>query len=318
MAVDTDVSDEVLAYMQDREDVSNIRRIINLNFNYKDEDRLLTYICDDISKLNNKDVCYKGRFPEHDNEVAVSGKFAKLNGLEIGDELELVYGDNSYKYLITGLLQTCNNSGREALLSQEAASHLIDLELVPAWYWYDLTDESGDTMSASQKILDEVSERYGEHVVSTLNFYEVMEGSMTTFKTISAMMLIIMCVISAMVITLTLYMLIKALIYHKRKYYGIYKALGYISGSLMLQTAISFMPAIILSVVVFSFFSYFIANAYMGLIMYAFGLMKCNFVIPVGGVVIIGCGMVLLSFAIAMWQAGRIKKIEAYNMLVGE
>ena len=49
-----------------------------------------------------------------------------------------------------------------------------------------------------------------------------------------------------------------------------------------------------------------------------FGLMQVNFDIPVAGVVIIGIGLVVVSFFLALMQTSRIKKIEAYNMLVAE
>ena len=151
-----------------------------------------------------------------------------------------------------------------------------------------------------------------------MNFYDVIGGSMTTFKSISTIMLILMCSISVVVIGLILYLLIKSLVYHKRKDYGIYKALGYTSGSLMLQTAMSFMPAVIASVIVFSVGSYYVANPYMSTFMRFFGLMKCNFSIPVPGVVMIGAGLAMVSFFLALLLTGRIKKIEAYNMLVEE
>ena len=76
--------------------------------------------------MNNVEVCYQGRLPEYENEIAVSGKFCDEYGYEVGDELELQYGGRSYRYLITGLVQTCNNSGKEAVLSKQAAEHIID------------------------------------------------------------------------------------------------------------------------------------------------------------------------------------------------
>ena len=76
------------------------------------------------------------------------------------------------------------------------------------------------------------------------------------------------------------------------------------------------MPTIILSVIVFSIVSYFTANTYMSFNMVSFGMMKCSFVIPVGGVVIIGIGMIILAFVFAMLQTRKIKKIEAYDMLI--
>ncbi len=319
--VDNDTRDECLDYLNSREDIKNIREIINLEFYYNDEEKLFTYIVDDASKLNNQRLCYKGRLPKYDNEVVVSGSFAKAYGFEIGDEITLDHGEESYTYLITGFIQTTNNDGREALFTYKAAEHVVDMSQIPAWYWFDLTEESSDNnknIATTGDILEEIKDMYGDHVVSTMNFYDIVGGSMTTFKDISAMMLIMMCAISVAVIGLILFLLIKALVYHKRKDYGIYKALGYTSGSLMLQTALSFMPAIILSVVVFSIVSYFAANPYMMTFMHMFGLMECDFAIPVLGVALIGAGLVAVSFALALLQTRRIKKIEAINMLVAE
>ena len=56
----------------------------------------------------------------------------------------------------------------------------------------------------------------------------------------------------------------------------------------------------------------------MSTFMRSFGLVKCDFSIPVPGVVIIGVGLAVVSFALALLQTRRIRKIEAYNMLVAE
>jgi ABC-type antimicrobial peptide transport system permease subunit len=321
VATDYDTSEDVREYLESREDVTNVREIINMDIYYNDEERLFTYIVKDPSKMKNQSICYKGRMPEYDNEVVVSGAFAKDYGFEIGDEIKLDLGDNSYYYLITGLIQTTNNNGREALLTYKAADHLIDTNSIPGWYWFDLADESDDTAEneeVTQKIVDECQDKFGEHVINTMNFYKIIGGSMTTFKGISAMMLVLMISMSVIVIALILFLLIKSLIYHKRKDYGIYKALGYTSGSLMLQTAMSFMPAVVLSIIVFSIVSYYIANPYMSTFMRLFGLMQCNFPIPIVGVILVGTGLAVISFFLALLQTRRIKKIEAYNMLVAE
>ena len=321
VAFDKETAEEGLEYLESRSDVKNIREIITMNFYYDEKESLFTYVVDDPAKMNNKNLCYEGRLPQHDNEIAVSGSFAKAYDFSVGDEIRIDFGDKSFKYLITGYIQTTNNEGREAIFTMDAADHLVDMENVPGWYWFDLTDESDDnsvTIENIDRVLEDCKEKYGEHVFNTMNFIEMIEGSMTTFKSISTMMLILMSAISVVVIALILFLLIKSLVYHKRKDYGIYKALGYTSGSLMLQTALSFMPAVIASIIVFSIGSYFGANPYMSTFMRAFGLMKCDFDIPVGGVVIIGAGLAAVSFVLALIQTRRIKKIEAYNMLVAE
>jgi len=310
VGTDEATGDELRNYLEQREDVRNIRKMIQNTLLYNGEDSLFTYVFEDVSQMNNKNVCYKGRIPEYDNEIAISGKFAEDYGFEIGDEITLEYGDKSHTYLITGFVQSCNNSGREALMSEAAMKPLCDINDIGVAFWYDCDDKE-----ASQAIIDGCSEKFGDKLFTTINFYEVMDGGMTTFKAISAIMLTLMCGIAAVVIMLILFLFIKALLYNKKRDYGIYKAIGFTSKDLIIQTALSFMPTIILSVIVFLVVSYFVANPYMQTIMVAFGLMKCNFVIPIGGMVLIGVGYVLFSFLFAIYQARRIRKIEAYDML---
>ena len=318
---DVDSKEEIRSYLEDRSDIKNVREIISINFYYNEEAILYTYVVEDPAKMNNQNVCYKGRLPQYDNEIAISGAFARDYGFEIGDEIEMDYGDNSYTYLVTGYIQTLNNAGREALVTYDGANHIVETEMIPGWFWFDLTDESDDNKvneEEVERIIDECKDKYDGHILSTMNFFEIMNGSMTTFQSISTMMLVIMCTVSVVVIGLILYLLIKSLIYHKRKDYGIYKALGYTSGSLMLQTALSFMPSVIASVSIFSVVWYYLANPYMSTFMGMFGLVKCTFDIPISGVVMIAIGFAVISFLLALVQTRRIKKIEAYNMLVAE
>lgn len=313
LAVDPEAEDDAREYLEGLSSVSNIRSLINVSFAYSDEDSLWTNIFDDIEKMNNKDVCYKGRLPKYDNEVAVSGKFAKEYGYEIGDEIELGYGEKTYRYLLTGLIQTCNNYGREAVMNMDAAEHIYDVEGTVSWLWFDCKDRE-----TSDEILDGYAERNGEHIQTSMNFFEVLEGNMTTFRGISTLMLVLIVSVSAAIIILVMYLFIKALVYNKRKDYGIYKALGYTSKSLMIQTALSFMPSVIVSILVFSVVSYYLANPYMSLVMGMFGLMKCSFSIPIGGVVIVGIGMAVLAFAFALINSGKIKNIEPVKLITAE
>ena len=46
--------------------------------------------------------------------------------------------------------------------------------------------------------------------------------------------------------------------------------------------------------------------------------MKCDFAIPVPGVIAIAAGLTVVSFFLALTQTRRIRKIEAYDMLVAE
>ena len=54
----------------------------------------------------------------------------------------------------------------------------------------------------------------------------------------------------------------------------------------------------------------------MNLIMVNFGIMKCNFPIPILGIIIIAIFMILISFVFAIFESRRIKKIEPYSLIV--
>lgn len=313
VVADYESKEEVYDYLNSRSDLENVRNITNLYLYYGEEDKLWAYILDDVNSLKNKNVVYEGRFPVYDNEVAISGKFAKEYGFATGDEIKLTYGEESYRYVISGLIQTTNNEGKEAFLSTKAAEHMIDFTYMPASYNFDCEDKE-----TAQVIIDDTVEEYGDHILGSVNFWEVIEGSMTTFKSIAALMMYLVCAISAAVILLVLFLLIKSFLYSKRRDFGISKAIGYTSGNLILQTAVSFMPPIILSVIVFTIGSYFAANPYMNLMMSSFGIVKADFKIPFAGVVIIGLGIIAVSFLFAIFEARRIKKIEAYKILVAE
>lgn len=312
---DSETKEEAKKYLEERNDTSNIRRMVTLYLTYNNEDRLVTWVFDDVNKMNNKEIVYDGRLPKYENEIALSGKFAKDYGFHVGDEIKLDYGKQSHTYIITGFIQTLNNYGREAVMNESAANYLTDLTNASVTLWFDSKDSNA---SSSQVILDDVTQRYGEHVLSSLNFFKILKGHLTIFKSITSLMMLLIYGISAIVIVLVLYLLVKSLIYKKRKEYGIYKALGYTSTNLIFQTTLSFMPPIISSVILFSIVSYYIANPYLNIMLSTFGVMRSSFVIPVTGVVVIGIGMIVLSFIFTLLQVRKIKKIEAYQMLIGE
>ena len=314
-AFDHETADDARKFLEKQDGVTNVRNMIMVYFYYGEEDKLMTYVIDDLSALNNVNVCFEGRLPIYDNEIAVSGKFASAYGFNVGDTISMKYGDESFDYLITGFIQTTNNGGKEAYMSYDAASRITDLSNAPAYYYFDTDTETEEEVD---RILNNCEDEYGEHMISKMNFYGIIAGSLTTFKSVATTMLISMCVISVLVILLVMFLLVKALILNKRRDFGVFKAIGFTSDNLVLQTALSFMPAIILAVILSSVLSYHYANRFMNLVMSSFGIIKSNFFIPVQGVILIAIAMIVISFLLAVFESRKIKRIEAYNMLISE
>lgn len=282
-------------------------------YDIHDEDyaKFNTFILQDPSKINNKDNCYEGRYPKHDNEVAVSGKYASTKNLKIGDEVKFHVGDKEYSYLITGFIQSTNNNGREALLLYEGARHIMDIDSINPIYYFD------SNIKAS-KIIKKYNNKYKDKIVTTLDFEELKEGQMDTFINVANLMVVVMSIISGCIIILVLYLLMKTLIYNRRYEYGVLKALGYRSKDLIIQNVLSFLPTIVVATLIGTIVSYYITNPYIGLMMRPFGIMKCTMVIPLDLLIITVLFIIGISTIAAILMSLKIRKIEACDLLRGE
>lgn len=308
---DTEVKDELYDYLKNREDITNVKFMVIFSVVDGNDIDLALYLTDDINKLNNKKVCYKGRLPKYDNEIIVSGKYAKDYNYNIGDKITVNYGGNAYDYLITGLCQTTNNGGREALLSTEAFSHLRSVEEFPGYYWF-------DTTSDIDSVLDDIKVKFGDHITSTMNLNDAISGSMSIFVVISWAMVGIILTMTVVVVLVVLYLLMKNLIHNKRYEFGILKSIGYTSRDLIIQNALSFMPSISLGVILSCIISSAIANPYLTMIMSMFGIMQSSFTIPAGLNVVLAIFEIGISFLFAVILSRKIKYLEPYKLLIEE
>lgn len=308
---DKDLNKDIYNYMSSIEGVKNVRAVTSFTLK-NDDNTLYSYILDDADKLYNKDVCYKGRLPKYDNEIAISGKYGSTYKYNIGDEIIINKGEKKAKYLVTGYIQSFNNMGQEAVLLETGITRLINNGFNKQYY-YDVED--GYKVDDINK---NIQDKFGDRITSTANIEKIMKASIATFVTISNIMVIFIMTVSFIVILLILYLLMKTFIGKKRKDYGILKATGYTSRNIIFQNAISFMPSIVLSVIISSIVSYFIANPYLETITKSFGVMKLTFDVPIDLMIIMGIGFIVISYLITLFLSLKLRKIEPYNLLKDE
>ena len=75
-------------------------------------------VSDDFSRIETIQV-YEGTFPQHDNEIVITGTMAKNLNKTIGDTVSVSYLGVSADYIICGFTQTLNNLGRLGVMSLE-------------------------------------------------------------------------------------------------------------------------------------------------------------------------------------------------------
>lgn len=311
IGIDNDKAEELKNDLKNDKDITKYKYVGAYEIQDTDLERFQTYIMEKPELLNNKENCYKGKYPKYDNEIAISGKYASENNYELGDEIEFHVGDQKRKYILTGFIQSTNNAGREALLTYDGATKIIDKDSIVSSYYFD------SKVSAS-KVIKRYKDKYNKSVIATVDFEELIESQMDTFINVANLMVIIMSIISGCIILLVLYLLMKTLIYNRRYEYGILKAVGYKSKDLIIQNVLSFMPTIIIGTLIGTVISYYATNPYIGMMMRSFGIMKCNMVLPMDLMIITVVFIIGTSLIGTILMSLKIRKIEPHKLLIGE
>lgn len=272
---------------------------------------LLATMCDDFSKINNQDVVFKGRAPKFDNEIVIAAKYAKEQGLGIGDEMCIIAGGNKGKYIISGFTQISNQLGKDCLLTREGYERIGELQNVS--YYLNLGEDVD-----IEKFNDEVKKEFGNEVNTAMNVRATVKGGASVYISIMTIIVAGVLVMSVVVIAFVLYLLVRTMLNRKKQDYGVLKAFGFTTGQLVLQTAFSFMPAVVISTVVGIIGNCMIVNPLIALFLSGVGVVKCSFAIPAGLVAASGAGLVLFAFAISCLLSLRIRKIAPKELLLGD
>ncbi len=283
----------------------------SLNVSHVGGVELMATLSDDFSNVNNQAVVFEGRFPKYDNEIAVAAKYAREKGLKVGNEIEITANGKTEKYLISGLTQITNNLGRDCLLTRKGYERLGYLQ--NATYYINLT-ENTDVDAFNQ----EIKTLFNGNINAVINVLATVEGAGGVYVNLMTIIVIAILALSLIIISFVLYLLVRTILNNKLRDYGIMKALGFTTRQLILQTALSFMPAIIISTVVGMIVSCLVINPLISLFLSSIGIVKCTFVLPVVFCVIAGVGLVLFAFAFACLLSLKVKKIAPRALLTNE
>lgn len=271
---------------------------------------LAASVIDDCSKLNNQSICYEGRCPIYSNEVAIGGKYARERGIEIGQEISLSAGGTQATFLVCGLSQVSNNLGEDCMLTREGYERMTALSSI--YYYVDLKE--GVDIDAFN---EEITQTLGG-ILDTQNYDALLISVSQVYWNVITSIAIAILILSVFIIAFVLYLLVRTLIGNKKHDYGILKALGYTTGQLILQTALSFLPVLLLSVTVGLIASALLINPLIALLLSGVGVVKCTFTLPIGLITAAGIALVLFAFAFTCLLSLKIRKIAPRALLVNE
>lgn len=309
--ISTEIEKDFIQELEKDERVQKIYLYHSAEVRHVDGMALMATISEDFKDVNNQNVCFEGRFPRYSNEMAVAAKYAREQDLKIGDEIALTADGKEARYLISGFTQISNNLGKDCLLTRSGYERMGKLQ--DASYYINVTDGVDiDTFN------EDISRKFGNAVYMSINILSVMNGTATVYVTLMKIIVIAVLVLSMLIITFVLYLLVRTMLNRKKRDYGILKALGFTTGQLILQTALSFMPAVMLSTCLGIAGSALIINPLTALFLSGIGIVKCTFTVPVVFITAAGIGLILFAFAAACLLSLRIRKITPRALLAGE
>lgn len=302
------------AFLREMERDSRVEKVYlynSLRVSHVGGAELMSTICGDFSEANNQDVVFMGRFPKYGNEMALAAKYAREKGFKIGDEIEIAANGKQESYLICGFTQISNNLGRDCLFTREGYERLGTL--TSASYYLNLTP--GTDIDAFNL---EVEEKFADRVNALINIDATVEASAGIYVSLMTIIVLAILALSAVIVVFVLYLLVRTMMNNKKRDYGIMKALGFTTGQLILQTALSFMPTILVSAGVGLTLCSLIINPLTALFLSGIGIVKCTFTVPVGFIVLAGAGLVGFAFGMACLLSLKIRKITPRALFTGE
>lgn len=309
--IDSSCEEEFLQRLAENEKVEKVYLYHGEEVRHKGGISLMMTCSDDFRDVNNKDVIIEGRFPKHDNEVALAAKYAGDKDLEIGDEITLRAGGREADYLICGLTQISNNLGEDCLLTRAGYEKMAELQNLS--FYINVAERVN-----IDGFNEEISEEFGDRIHTAINVDATVAGGSKVYVSLMKMIVIAILALSGLITVFVLYLLVRVLLNGKKKDYGIMKALGFTTRQLILQTSLSFMPVVILSAAAGIIVSAVFINPLTALFLQGIGIVKCTFTVPIGFITISGILLVLFVFAVTCVLSLKIKRISPKDLLSGE
>ncbi len=297
---------KLLAAFEQMDDVAKTA-ILDMILMKIDGQTVHTSVSDDFSKLDNQTV-YEGRYPQYDNEIALSWAVAKMLRKSIGDTVMVKAGDATHPYLITGLSQSISNMGQAAYLTLSGLQQVI-----PGY--------SGTLINVYLNGIDNagfirnLKEQYGNMTEDIVNIDEVINSQSGVYISAVFAVMVMILAITVLIVILILYLVIKTMILKRKREFGILKATGYTTLQLMTQIALSFVPIVIAGVIMGGVLGCLYTNSMLTLLLSGAGIHNVQFIVKIPLIVMLCIGLVVLAYLVSMLISRRIKWITAYGLI---
>lgn len=303
--------DDIKQKVKPIDEVNQILEYTAYNMVCKNGEKEETVNCDVYDKTSNLKVdnVVEGRRPKYDNEIMLTSLMAEKLGAKLGDVVYLQMNGKVKDYLVTGISQGINHLGKKAMITKEGIQRL-NAEITPNSLYIYVKDGSN-----LKSVFNEIKTVLSDKNAEVMNYQEYVSSTMNSIVTVMKTLCLVMLITVILVLAMVLVLLIQAQLVRDKKILGIYKALGYTTGQLIVQTIMSYIPIVIAGTFAGCIAAWFGINPSFVLCLTAFGIKKCSMNISPAYMLGILVLISLWAGFIAVICSAKIRKIVPCEMI---
>lgn len=305
LTVKPDRFEKMKKEMLDISEVEQVLEYASVKLEVK-EKTVTAFIAQDFSLVSN-DLCYEGRNPEKENEIAVGSGL--VSDYSIGDKITIKNGNSDYTYDIVGYIQSVNYQGEVLELTNEGYLNLDSTYQSQSLYLY--LNEKADV----KRFVEEIEKKYERDIISVVNYDKMAKSSQRIYSDMVEGIIAAIFLVTILIIFLVLYMMIKSLIIKRKQELGIYKAIGYSNIQLILQIAGSFLPVSAAAILISTVAGLWYMPVINGMLFQMIGAMKNNMEVSFVYLLLFAICQIAIDFVISVCLALPIRKISAYSLI---
>ena len=264
-----------------------------------------TIVCEDFSRLENN-IMYKGSHPKASDEIAIGNSFEEK--YSIGDKFTLMQDGEEYEFTVTGFIQSVNNNGLIAEITDEGYAGMTD-ESPEIFNLY--LSEGADISAFVKKLEDD----YSDLAASVSNAAEETKSMQMMYSSLITIVAAVLFIMTVFIVMLILYVILRSMLTSMKTEFGIYKAMGFTSGQLITRTVGSITPVVLGGALASALLGILYLPAMFNGIFGVLGAVKNNFEMPVFLLIVMAVILTAVNIIIGMILCRPIKKINPYSLI---
>lgn len=254
---------------------------------------------------------YEGEMAIEANEAVVGGLLAEKQGLGVGDEITIKYQDKEERFLITGLQQAVYSMGERIYITDEGFRRL---DGDPVFTYVRVRLENA-TEAKVDAFLEEAENLLGDNCTSTENYYHTQRSTDNVPVFAVSLVILILIVLNIFTVLIVIRLLLKTVFIKREKEFGIKKAVGFTSGQLRIQLALSLIPVSMIGSVLGGICACLTTNVLFDLIFNSYGIRNSDLLINPVVVPVTLLLVTVIVFVISFLMSGRMRKVSAYQLI---